>query len=78
MRPIPSHETKNAPEDGGDDLEVKAAIDRLTGSVDDKVKAARDAAFKVSADEVKGLKAEIAPLKRPRADDGGDEESAEV
>jgi len=72
-------ETKGAPEDG-DDLEVKEALANLEKSVDDRVKAAveKATAGQPTADEVKGLKAEIAALKRPGADDANDEEPAEV
>lgn len=69
-------ETKDAPE--GDDLEIKEALANLEKSVDDRVKTAVDAALKTSQDETKALKVEIAALKRPGADDGDDEEPAEV
>ncbi|WP_292229513.1 phage major capsid protein [Brevundimonas sp.] len=72
-------ETKGAPEDG-DDLEVKEALANLEKSVDDRVKAAVDKAIagQPTADEVKGLKAEIAALKRPGADDSDGEDPTET
>lgn len=69
----PILETKNAPEDG-DDLEVKEALANLEKSVDTKVKAAVDGALKTSQDEIKGLKTEIAALKRPGTGEGSDDE----
>lgn len=69
-------ETKEAPD--GDDLEVKEALANLEKSVDARVKAAVEAAMKPGQDETKALKAEIAALKRPGADDGDDEEPAEA
>ena len=69
-------ETKEAPD--GDDLEVKEALANLEKSVDARVKAAVEAAMKPGQDETKALKAEIAALKRPGADDGEDEEPAEA
>lgn len=69
-------ETKDAPD--GDDLEVKEALANLEKSVDARVKAAVEAAMKPGQDETKALKAEIAALKRPGADDGDIEEPAEA
>lgn len=77
MLPHPTLETKNAPDDDGDDLEVKEALDRIEKSVDDRVKKAVDASAKTSQDEIKGLKAEIAALKRPGAGDADEEAKAE-
>ena len=73
--PIPL-ETKDAGD--GDDLEVKDALDRLERSVDDRVKTATDAALKPAQDEIKGLRAEIAALKRPGASDDKTEDKAET
>lgn len=74
----PILETKDAPE--GEDLEVKAAIDKLEKSVDDRIKAAVEKANagQMTADEIKGLKAEIAALKRPGDGGDGDDEPAEA
>lgn len=69
-------ETKDAPD--GDDLEVKEALANLEKSVDARVKAAVEAAMKPGQDETKALKAEIAALKRPGADDGDNEEPVEA
>lgn len=72
---LPPLETKGAPED---DTEVKDALDALTKAVDDKVKQATDDAHKATQDEIKALRSDIAALKRPGADDGDNEEPAEV
>lgn len=74
----PILETKNASEADDDDLEVKEALANLDKSVDAKVKAALDAALKPGQDEIKGLKSEIAALKRPGASAADDEEPVEV
>lgn len=77
MKTLPINlETKDAG-DPADDLEVKEALDRLEKSVDDRVKAAVEAAQKPAAEEIKGLKAEIAALKRPGANDNDDGEKIE-
>lgn len=73
----PILETKNASEAGDDDLEVKEALANLDKSVDAKVKAALDAALKPGQNEIKGLKSEIAALKRPGAGADDDEPKAE-
>lgn len=69
-------ETKNAPEP--EEVELKAALDDLTRSVEEKSQAAADAALKTARDEIKGLRTEIAALKRPGTGQADDEVKPEV